>query len=80
MYNNKFVVIDNFIQYVNKNIYFWDIYLFIERIKNITTIKSANLFRNNLYTCLRDNVLVWYIEVLIEEQKRLVKLGNNINK
>jgi len=55
MYNDKFVVINNFIKHINKNIYFRDIYFFIKRIKNITTIKNANLLCNNLYICLCDN-------------------------
>ena len=64
MYNEKFVIIDNFIEYVDKNIYFRDVYLFIEQIKNIITIKKIDIVRNNFYICLRDNVLIWYIDVL----------------
>lgn len=54
IYDEKSFVIDNLIEHVNKNTYFRDIYLFIERIKNITIVKNANLLRNNLYICLCD--------------------------
>ena len=35
-------------KYINKNIYFRDIYFFIKRVKNIILIKNIELIRENL--------------------------------
>ena len=43
MYNDKSAVIDNFIKYINKNIYFRNVTYFIERVKNIIKVKKIEL-------------------------------------
>ena len=58
MYNGKFVVIDNLIEYINKNIYFRNVNIFIERMKNIIKIKEIELIRQNLYTCFKSTILI----------------------
>ena len=45
------------IMYVDKNIYFRDVHVFIERVKDMIIVKSAKKIRNNLYICLRDIAL-----------------------
>ena len=57
MYNEKFVVIDNFIKYINKNIYFQNVNIFIERVKNIIKIKKIELIRQNFYICFKSITL-----------------------
>ena len=44
MYNNKSMIIENFIKHVEKNVYFQNIYMFIERIKNMIIIKKIKFF------------------------------------
>ena len=80
LYDEKSAVIDNVIEHFDKDTYFRDIYIFIERIKNIAQIKDDTIVRNNLYTCLRETALAWYTSNLGEDQKRLVKLSNGVNK
>ena len=57
MYNEKFSTNDDFVKYADKNIYFRDVHLFIERIQNIVKIKNFEMIRNNLYICLRDKIM-----------------------
>ena len=57
MYNEKFVVIDNFIEHINKNIYFQNVNVFIERVKNIIKVKEIKLIRQNLYICFKNTIL-----------------------
>ena len=57
MYDDKFSFIDNSIEYVDKNIYFKNVYLFTKRIKNIIIVKKNKLTRQNFYICLRNFVL-----------------------
>ena len=54
MYEIKFVVIENFIKYFDKNIYFRDVDMFIDRMKNIIVVKNVELIRQNLYIYFRD--------------------------
>ena len=42
MYDDKFVVINDFIKHVDKNIYFRNINDFIDRVKNIIDVKKTN--------------------------------------
>ena len=80
MCDDKSSIIDNSIEHANKNTYFRDVHLFTERIKNMIIVKKNELTRQNLYICLREFVLTWYIEVLNDDQKRLMKLRNEIEK
>jgi hypothetical protein len=66
-------------QHADKDIFFKDIHLFINRVKNITVIKSAKIVKSNLYTCLRDIAMIWYTVELFEEVKELVKTKNNLD-
>ena len=47
-YDNKSSNIKIEIEYIEKKIYFRDIMIFINRIKNIAKVKNIKLFRNNL--------------------------------
>ena len=80
MYDDKFSLIDNSIEHANKDTYFRDVHLFTERIKNMIVVKGAKLTRQNLYICLREFALAWYIDVLNDDQKRLVKLGEEVEE
>ena len=80
MYDDKFSFIDNSIEHANKNTYFKNVHLFTERIKNMIVMKEAKLTRQNLYICLRKFVLTWYIDVFNDDQKKLMKLNEKIEK
>ena len=57
MYNEKFVVIDQIIEHIEKNIYFRDVNNFINRVKNMKFFKNVDLIRQNLYICFRNTIL-----------------------
>ena len=57
LYDDKFASIDNVIEHSKKDIYFRNVHVFIERIKDMSQIKSEAIVRNNLYTCLRKTAL-----------------------
>ena len=67
-------------KYASKNTYFKDVHVFLDRVKNIVTIKNVDLVRSNLFTCLRDQILIWYISKLTDEKRRLLKYKNNLDK
>jgi hypothetical protein len=78
MYDNKFTFTKEFIEHAEKNIYFRDVHLFVERIKNVAKIKNAAQIRENLFTCLRELALQWYIFELFENIKNLLKYDNDV--
>ena len=80
MYDGKSAVTDNFIEHVDKNIYFRNVNDFIDRVKNMIDVKEADMIRQNLYICFREIALTWYIIILIENQKRLIKLDENVDE
>ena len=80
LYEDKSAITDNAIEHSDKDIYFRNIHIFIERIKNIAQIKEDALMRNNLYICLRETTLTWYTSSLENDQKKLIKLENDVEE
>ncbi len=60
--------------HINKKTIFRDIHLFNERVKNIAVIKDEKMIAENLYICLWDIALKWYVFKLTDMKKRLLKL------
>ena len=49
----------------DKNVYYRNVHLFIERILNLVVTKDHDVVKINLNTCLQDIALNWYIDELI---------------
>lgn len=64
------------IEHTGKETYFRDIHLFVERAKEMATIKGGETVRNNLWTCLRGAALEWWTAEVSDAEKRLTKYGN----
>ena len=45
----------------NKNIYYHNIYIFIERVLDLIAIKNQEFIKINFNICLKENALMWYI-------------------
>ena len=54
-YESRFIIRDN------KNVYYRNVHLFVEKILNLIVTKNHDLIKTNLNICLRDNVFIWYI-------------------
>ena len=52
-YKGKFIDISFIIEYIDKSIFFRDIYIFIDRVKDVARVKSDILLRQNLQIYLR---------------------------
>ena len=57
MYDNKSINTEQVMKHVEKNIYFRDVHLFIDRAKNMTVIHDEQFVRENLFICLRETTL-----------------------
>jgi hypothetical protein len=78
MYENKSIVIEEFIEHAEKNIYFRNVHLFLKRVKDVAKVKDAAQIRKNLFTCLRELTLQWYIFELFENIKNLLRYDNDV--
>ena len=78
MYDNKSISIDQVMKHAEKNIYFRDVYLFLNRVKDMTLIHEDQFVRKNLFICLRDTALQWYIAEISIETKELLRYEQSL--
>ena len=56
-YDNDIVVnVNKLIKYFDKHIYYVDIYVFVDRLKNLISLRDENKFRIVLSQCFRNYV------------------------
>ena len=77
-FNDKTIATASVMKHSEKNIYFRNIHLFLERCSNIVTIKDEQLIKNNLFICLRELTLQWYISEMTSNVKILIKYASDI--
>ena len=77
-FNDKTIATTSAMKHSEKNIYFRNIHLFLERCSNIAAIKSDQLVKNNLFICLRKLTLQWYIDEMTSNVKTLIKYASDI--
>ncbi len=58
---------------MRRDLYYRDVYFFVERIKNAVIMSGAETVRTNLSTCLRGSTQVWYIEGLSDLEKKTLR-------
>ena len=56
-HDDKFVTIDATMKFINENIVFRDVHLFMTKTKNFAVTKNENIVRRNLFQCLKNNAL-----------------------
>ena len=79
-YDDKTVATGGAITHAGKDTYYRDVHSFVDRIKDMATVKDAKLVRENLWTCLRGRAIKWWQSILTEDQKRLVKFGEGVDE
>ena len=73
-YDDKSMHIDKSIIHFVKNIYFRDVYIFIDKVNDLIIVKSFESIRENLWIYLKNTILTWWINELIDNEKRMTKL------
>ena len=63
---------------VNQNIYYRNVHLFVEKIKNLAMIKNSVLIKNNINIVLKNSIQNWYTAELINLKR--IDLRSNINE
>ena len=66
---------------VERNVYYKNVYFFVERIKNAVNMYTIEKVRFNLFNCLKKTAQIWYIENFSDfEKKTLWSLSIKIEK
>ena len=66
------------LEHAGKYIYFRDMHVFVDRLKDVTQTMDPQVLRENLQLCLRGTALEWYIVEISDMEKRLVKYGDGL--
>ncbi|KAF1992648.1 hypothetical protein K402DRAFT_416287, partial [Aulographum hederae CBS 113979] len=59
--------------------YFRDVYAFIDSFITYATIKSPELVRANLYTCLRGSAQTWHMSALTQDRRDWLREGPGLS-
>ena len=66
---------------VEKNVYYKNVYLFVEKIKDAVNMYTIEKIRFNLFNCLKKTAQIWYIKDFSDfEKKTLRSLNTEIEK
>ena len=60
-YEDKFFFFNSTLEYAGKDIIFYNIYVFIDRVKDVVESKKQKIIKDNFFTCLKKQALIWYI-------------------
>ena len=78
-YDGKSVNTGAAMEHTGKDTYFRDVHFFIDRITDVSRIKS-DVVRQNFQLCFRGSALEWYTSELTDGIKRLLIYGNRIDE
>ncbi|KAJ5675356.1 hypothetical protein N7462_008253 [Penicillium macrosclerotiorum] len=53
--------------------YFSDVYVFIDRMKDLVNLKSEEVVRTNIHSCLRGDAIRWYTHELSTREKEMMQ-------
>ena len=68
--------VDKSIKYFDKHIYYVDVYVFVDRLKNLTSLRDENKLRIVLSQCLRDYAQEWHSLILFKLKKNLLRIAS----
>lgn len=57
-FENKSTVTENVIAHSEKNTYYKNVHIFVEKIKKMTIVLDVEIVRQNLSSCLRGTILM----------------------
>ncbi len=68
------------IEHADKDTYFCDIHLFLDRAKRFLPTKGAGMVRENLWLNLRGTALSWWTSELSDTERRIASYGNDLDE
>lgn len=68
------------LKHSGKDTYYRDVYVFVERMKEMAVVLKANIVRRNLSSCLRGIALMWHTAELFDITKRILTYGEGVEE
>jgi hypothetical protein len=70
---------DDSIVNVERHVFYKDIYVFVDRLKNMISIREDDKLRTMLSQCFRDFALIWHFTKLFDMKKDLLRQTNLVS-
>ncbi len=67
---------DDSVVNVDRHVFYKNIYAFVDKLKNMITIREDDKLRTILSQCFRDAVLIWHFIELFDMKKDLLRQAN----
>ncbi len=79
-FERKFAFTSEAVTHVEKNIYYRDVHVFVERVKKMIIVLESETIRKNLSSCLRESTLIWHIAKLFDVSRRILFYEENVDE
>jgi hypothetical protein len=71
-YDEQSASIDTVVKQVEKNTYYKNVHMFIERVKEMITVLDVERIRQNLFIYLREIILIWHTAELSDDARQIL--------
>jgi hypothetical protein len=68
------------VMHAEKNIYYKDVHVFIERIKKMIIVLDFEMIKKNLFSCFRETILMWHTVELFDVFRRILSYEENVDE
>ena len=62
-----------FVINLEKHVFYKNVYVFVNRLKNVASLRDENILRNIIFQCLRDTTLIWHSTELSNVEKSIYR-------
>jgi hypothetical protein len=68
------------VTHAEKDTYYKDVHVFVERVKEMIIVLEFETIRKNLSSCLRESILIWHIAKLFDVFRRILFYEKNVDE
>jgi hypothetical protein len=68
------------VTHAEKDTYYKDVHVFVERIKKMIIMLEFEIIRKNLSSCFRESALMWHIAKLFDVFRRILLYEENVDE
>ena len=79
-YEKKSAAIEKILTHSKKDIYYKNVHVFVEKIKEMIIIFDVEQIRRNLFFCLKDTIFMWHTIELLNITRRILIYEKNVNE
>ena len=79
-FDEKFMKIEKPIIHIEKNTFYRNVHIFVERVKEMTIVLRFETIKKNLSTCFKESALIWHIVEFTNTFRRILTYEQNVKK